>query len=118
MLVLRVKKPHMHDVGHTREAEDAMRQVEGKVAIVTGGASGIGAACATTPVREGAKVIVADLDDPRGQATGRATPQWNTADALSPSPLSRSPARRRAHPPNPAQNAARFAAEVRRPHAG
>ena len=45
-----------------------MGQVEGKVAIVTGGASGIGAACAATLAREGAKVIVTDLDDPRGQA--------------------------------------------------
>ena len=42
--------------------------VEGKVAIVTGGASGIGAACAATLAREGAKVVVTDLDDPRGQA--------------------------------------------------
>jgi NAD(P)-dependent dehydrogenase (short-subunit alcohol dehydrogenase family) len=44
-----------------------MGQVQGKVAIVTGGASGIGAACAATLAREGAKVIVTDLDDPRGQ---------------------------------------------------
>ena len=45
-----------------------MGQVEGKVAIVTGGASGIGAACAATLAREGAKVIITDIDDPRGQA--------------------------------------------------
>ena len=45
-----------------------MGQVEGKVAIVTGGASGIGAACATTLAREGAKVVVTDLDDAGGQA--------------------------------------------------
>src|ERR1700746_375941 len=45
-----------------------MGQVDGKVAIVTGGASGIGAACATTLAREGAKVVVTDLDDPGGQA--------------------------------------------------
>ena len=32
-----------------------MGQVQDKVAIVTGGASGIGAACATTLAREGAK---------------------------------------------------------------
>jgi NAD(P)-dependent dehydrogenase (short-subunit alcohol dehydrogenase family) len=31
-------------------------------------ASGIGAACAATLAREGAKVAVTDLDDPRGQA--------------------------------------------------
>src|ERR1700737_4497783 len=58
----------MHDVGRTRATEEAMGQVEGKVTIVTGGASGIGAACAATLAREGAKVIVTDLDDPRGQA--------------------------------------------------
>src|SRR5438132_3544119 len=45
-----------------------MGQVDGKVGIVTGGAWGIGAACAATLAREGAKVIVTDLDDPRGQA--------------------------------------------------
>jgi NAD(P)-dependent dehydrogenase (short-subunit alcohol dehydrogenase family) len=45
-----------------------MGQVEGKVAIVTGGASGIGAACAATLAREGAKMVVTDLDDSRGQA--------------------------------------------------
>jgi NAD(P)-dependent dehydrogenase (short-subunit alcohol dehydrogenase family) len=45
-----------------------MGQVEGKVAIVTGGASGIGAACAMTLAREGARVVVTDLDDAGGQA--------------------------------------------------
>jgi NAD(P)-dependent dehydrogenase (short-subunit alcohol dehydrogenase family) len=45
-----------------------MGQVQGKVAIVTGGASGIGAACAATLAREGAKVVVTDLDEARGQA--------------------------------------------------
>src|SRR5713101_4631259 len=48
--------------------EDIMGQVQGKVAIVTGGASGIGAACVATFAREGAKVVVTDLDDARGQA--------------------------------------------------
>src|SRR5258708_8826755 len=45
-----------------------MGQVEGKVAIVTGGASGIGAACATTLAGEVAKVVVTDGDDAGGQA--------------------------------------------------
>ena len=44
-----------------------MGQAEGKVAIVTGGASGIGAACAATLAREGAK-IVTDIDDAGAQA--------------------------------------------------
>jgi len=45
-----------------------MGQVQGKIAINTGGASGIGAACAETLAREGAKVLVTDLDDARGRA--------------------------------------------------
>ena len=45
-----------------------MGQVEGKIAIVTGGASGIGAACVETLAREGAKVVISDIDDLRGAA--------------------------------------------------
>src|SRR5690348_14495592 len=45
-----------------------MGQVEGKVAVVTGGASGIGEACAATLAREGAKVVITDIDDPGAQA--------------------------------------------------
>jgi NAD(P)-dependent dehydrogenase (short-subunit alcohol dehydrogenase family) len=45
-----------------------MGQLGGKVAIVTGGASGIGAACAETLAREGARVIVSDIDDAGGEA--------------------------------------------------
>lgn len=45
-----------------------MGQLDGKVAIVTGGACGIGAACARTLVREGARVAVTDVDDLRGEA--------------------------------------------------
>jgi NAD(P)-dependent dehydrogenase (short-subunit alcohol dehydrogenase family) len=44
-----------------------MGQVDGKVAVVTGGASGIGAACAMTLAREGAKVVITDIDDAGGQ---------------------------------------------------
>ena len=44
-----------------------MGQVDGKIAVVTGGASGIGAACAETLAREGAKVVLTDIDDARGQ---------------------------------------------------
>jgi NAD(P)-dependent dehydrogenase (short-subunit alcohol dehydrogenase family) len=44
-----------------------MGQVQGKVALVTGAAAGIGAAIATTLGREGAKVVLTDLDDARGE---------------------------------------------------
>jgi len=39
----------------------AVYDVAGKVALVTGGGSGIGAACALTLARSGAKVAVADV---------------------------------------------------------
>ncbi len=44
-----------------------MAQVSGKVAIVTGGASGIGEACAVTLAREGASVLITDIDDILGK---------------------------------------------------
>jgi len=45
-----------------------MGRLDGKVAIVTGGASGFGRATALRFAREGARVVVADLDAPRGAA--------------------------------------------------
>ena len=44
-----------------------MGQVEGKVAFITGGASGIGAACARLLASEGARVVITDLDDAAGK---------------------------------------------------
>lgn len=46
-----------------------MNTLEGKVAIVTGGASGIGRATALAFAREGARVVVADIDAPGAEAT-------------------------------------------------
>src|SRR5689334_479204 len=43
----------------------------GRVALVTGGASGIGAASAAAFAAEGARVVVADLDRERGPAVAR-----------------------------------------------
>lgn len=40
-----------------------MQRLEGKVAVVTGGASGIGRAAAVRFASEGARVVVADVDD-------------------------------------------------------
>jgi NAD(P)-dependent dehydrogenase (short-subunit alcohol dehydrogenase family) len=45
-----------------------MGRVEGKVALVTGGASGIGRGCAETLAREGATVVVTDVQDDKGAA--------------------------------------------------
>jgi len=45
---------------------------EGKVAIVTGAASGIGAATATRLVAEGAAVVLADVQDGRGEEVARS----------------------------------------------
>jgi len=46
-----------------------MRDLENKVAIVTGGGSGIGRAVAMIYSAEGAKVVVADVDENGGHAT-------------------------------------------------
>jgi NAD(P)-dependent dehydrogenase (short-subunit alcohol dehydrogenase family) len=49
--------------------ENAMKMLKDKVAIVTGGGSGIGRAVAISYAKEGAKVVVSDIDDAGGKAT-------------------------------------------------
>ena len=46
-----------------------MGRVQDKVALITGGASGIGRASALALAREGAKVAISDLQDEAGEAT-------------------------------------------------
>jgi NAD(P)-dependent dehydrogenase (short-subunit alcohol dehydrogenase family) len=50
-----------------------MGQLDGKIGIITGAASGIGAACARVLSREGAKLVLTDLDDAAGQRLAEAT---------------------------------------------
>ncbi|NDE77511.1 MAG: SDR family NAD(P)-dependent oxidoreductase, partial [Proteobacteria bacterium] len=51
---------------------EAQRRYIGKVVIVTGGAMGMGQATAIAFGREGASVIVADIDDAAGAETVQA----------------------------------------------
>jgi NAD(P)-dependent dehydrogenase (short-subunit alcohol dehydrogenase family) len=45
-----------------------MGKLDGKAAVITGGASGIGAATARLFAREGARVVIADVQDAAGEA--------------------------------------------------
>ncbi|MDU9393041.1 SDR family oxidoreductase [Pseudomonas sp. zfem002] len=50
------------------EQSSTQGRVAGKVAIVTGGARGIGRASVRLLVREGARVVIADIDEAAGEA--------------------------------------------------
>ncbi|GAA4977541.1 SDR family NAD(P)-dependent oxidoreductase [Yinghuangia aomiensis] len=67
-----------------------MGQLDGKVAVVTGGANGIGRACCERFADEGADIVVADILDERGMDTIAAVEKrgrraaYMHADASSP----------------------------------
>lgn len=48
------------------------KELDGKVAVVTGAAMGIGKACADALVAQGARVVLADIDPDSGQASTEA----------------------------------------------
>jgi NAD(P)-dependent dehydrogenase (short-subunit alcohol dehydrogenase family) len=50
-----------------------MGQLDGKIGIITGAASGIGAACARILSREGAQLVLTDLDDAAGRRLAEQT---------------------------------------------
>ena len=49
-----------------------MNRLAGKVAVITGAGSGIGRALARMFVAEGAKVVLAEIDETLGQPSARA----------------------------------------------
>ncbi|OAY40802.1 secoisolariciresinol dehydrogenase [Manihot esculenta] len=56
------------------------KRLEGLVAIITGGASGIGECCAKVFVKQGAKVVIADVQDELGHSLCR---QLGTEETIS-----------------------------------
>ena len=57
-------------------------KIEGKSALVAGGASGLGAAVARALHERGASVVIADLNAEKGEALASS---WATAARASPS---------------------------------
>ncbi len=49
--------------GYTLKKQKLMKRLKDKTAVITGGSGGIGAATAKMMIREGAKVLITDLDE-------------------------------------------------------
>jgi NAD(P)-dependent dehydrogenase (short-subunit alcohol dehydrogenase family) len=65
-----------------------MSRLSGKVAIITGAASGMGRATAIRFAGEGAKIVIADLNKEGGEAAARDCRE-NGSDAVFQKPTSR-----------------------------
>jgi hypothetical protein len=75
------RRPHKWPAQPTKEPIMALRGIDGKVAVVTGGAGGLGAAAASRLASEGARLVLVDID---GEAAEAAANRPDPAPSASP----------------------------------